>query len=106
MPEGGNAPIMCLWETKEKMSVGDFQKFIDGPDGPSNDCLVNEVYKVMPGGILPPSYFAGHLKSENVSAATSGSFFWIFHKFVKGKENDFWELMKTLDLIEYDDKNR
>ena len=62
----------------------------------------------MPGGILPPSYFAGHLNTSDAppTAATTGSFFWIFHKFIQGKEQDFWEIVKGLDYQEYDDKNR
>ena len=29
-----NGPIYCIWETKEKISIEEFQEFIDGPTGP------------------------------------------------------------------------
>ena len=29
-----NGPIYCIWETKEWISIEEFQEFIDGPTGP------------------------------------------------------------------------
>ena len=29
-----NGPIYCIWETKEGISIEDFQEFIDSPTGP------------------------------------------------------------------------
>ena len=29
-----NGPIYCIWETKEGISIEEFQEFIDGPTGP------------------------------------------------------------------------
>ena len=29
-----DGPVYCIWETKEKITLEEFQEFIDGPTGP------------------------------------------------------------------------
>jgi len=55
---GADSPMCCLWEAKEDISTEAFQDFIDNsPAGPSMGALINTVYKVAPGGSLPPAKF-------------------------------------------------
>ena len=51
-------PVFCVWESKEDMSIEEFQNFIDGPDGPGPDVFNNVVHKVMPGGNVPSAAFS------------------------------------------------
>lgn len=54
-PEG---PCFCVWESKEDMDIAEFQKFIDGPDGPGPGHFVNAVHKHMDGFPTPfPSHW-------------------------------------------------
>merc|ERR1712087_1067296 len=50
-PNSVGPDIMCVWETKEKMSPLQFQEFIDGPLGPASGKKVffNNIYEVLPG---------------------------------------------------------
>jgi len=52
-PTGPGMPVFCIWECKADTSPEDFQKFIDGPDGPGNVTFVNEPHKLM-AGMAPP----------------------------------------------------
>ena len=56
---GADGPMQCIWETREDMSVEDFQTFIDGENGPDGGAglLINKVYKAMPGGNTPNAIF-------------------------------------------------
>ena len=58
IPASPEGPVVCVWETKEDMSPEDFQKFIDGPDGPSAGigAFTNTVYKSA-GGMHPSAHF-------------------------------------------------
>ena len=99
MPEGGDKPMCCLWECKEETSVEAFQKFIDSVDGPGDTCLKNEVYKALPGALLPGSSFvAPELDIEPPRAQTKGSFFWVHHDFKSADAaKEFWTMMKGMD---------
>jgi hypothetical protein len=60
LPAGIEGPCYCYWETKDDMSLADFQAFVDGPDGPGGSSLVfeNKAFKAMnPGATLFPSFF-------------------------------------------------
>ena len=60
-PCGAEGPVFCCWESRNDISVEEFQTFIDGPDGPgAGKVFINKVHKVMEGFPLPyPSKFAG-----------------------------------------------
>ena len=58
-PCGMEGPVFCCWESKADISCEEFQKFIDGPDGPAPGMFVNKVHKVLDGFPTPyPSKFA------------------------------------------------
>lgn len=52
-------PCICVWESKTAMSTEEFQKFIDGPDGPgAGKVFNNTVHKATVDGIMPSTAFA------------------------------------------------
>jgi hypothetical protein len=50
-------PIFSVWETREPMSVDEFQAFIDGPSSPVAGACTNLAHRVMPGGLVPSAFF-------------------------------------------------
>ena len=44
-PTNKDGPLFCCWESENDISVEEFQAFIDGPDGPGPNLLVNHVHK-------------------------------------------------------------
>ena len=94
-PSGADGPIHCLWECKADTSPEDFQKFIDGPDGPGEGVFVNKCYKVMPGAVLPPMInFDGPLAAAPVPS--SGAMFWVYHEFLPDAAEGFWTYLKGM----------
>lgn len=57
-PTTDPSTVFCLWECKDDISERDFQKFIDGPDGPGPGVFRNDCLKVAPGAVLPEAKFA------------------------------------------------
>ena len=99
MPAGGDKPMLCVWECKEGTSVEAFQKFIDGPDGPGDTCLRNDVYPTLPGAVLPGSSFvAPELDILPARVQTKGSFFWVHHEFKSpDAAKEFWTMMQGMN---------
>lgn len=96
MPQamGGDADMMCIWETKEEVTAKQFQQFIDGPDGPSFGALVNTCHTALPGGIFPATGFKVNVPNIAKVEPTRGSFFWIHHEFKSADTaKQFWGMM-------------
>lgn len=91
LPDADNSDyINCLWETKNSMTDTEFQTFIDGPDGPSQNTFVNTPYRANVGAALPKSAFVAPLKLNNFdNKVPAGSVFWVEHTFVAGKAADW-----------------
>ena len=104
MPSGGE-DVYCIWETKAGTSGEDFQKLVDGPDGPSKGTFVNKVGKVVPGASNPVSFFAKGPAGN--PTASSGAFFWVHHEFQEAAAEAFfkiWEDWSTVTLHEANNK--
>lgn len=54
-PTNKDGPLFCCWESEKDISVEEFQAFIDGPDGPGPNLLVNHVHKCDANIGLKPS---------------------------------------------------
>ena len=108
MPEGGSKPIYCLWESEKDVTEAEFQTFIDGSDGPGPGVFTNKVRRAMHGaGITPPSAFGGG--AAPAAAATSGCFYWVFHKFKPGAAEKFFGMMggmSAADMAAMEKKNQ
>ena len=51
-------PMFSVWETREPMSVEEFEAFIDGPNSPTAGTCSNAVHRVASGfGIMPSAAF-------------------------------------------------
>ena len=46
--------ICCIWEAQEGLTKDDMQAYIDGPDGPGEGILINEVHEVLAGAASHP----------------------------------------------------
>jgi len=65
------------------------------PTSPASpDFLTNVAYKVMPGAFTPARAWPSMPKAPTKS---SGSFFWVEHKFNKGMCQPFWDAMADFD---------
>jgi ketosteroid isomerase-like protein len=99
LPEafGTDKPMQCLWECTKAITKEQFQQFIDGPHGPDpKGCVINTVYPVMQGAVLPGTgFFVPNADAApETPAATRGAFFWVKHDFKDA--NKFWEQISTL----------
>lgn len=94
LPSSPTGLVNCLWEAKVDATVDDFQAFIDGPDGPAPGVFNNKVYKVMPGALLPSSYW--HEAVPKPTMPSTGSFFWVYHEFQEGAAPGFWEMIRSM----------
>ena len=52
MPSGAAGPCFCVWEAKGECSIEEFQKFIDGPDGPGAGAVFNNTVYTMPAALI------------------------------------------------------
>jgi len=107
LPSSPTGLVNCVWEAKDSTAVEDFQAFIDGPDGPGPGIFTNKVYKVMPGAVLPSSFW--HEAVPKPTMQTSGSFFWVYHEFHEGAAAGFWEMMGSMTpdgMAQMNAKNR
>ena len=95
MPEGGDKPVYCLWESEKDITEEEFQTFIDGPDGPGPGVFTNKVRRHMAGGGITPAPFFGGASppSSGMPGATSGCFYWVFHTFKEGAAEKFFGMM-------------
>ena len=58
VPCDSQGPCICLWESKNQMDEDEFQKFIDGPDGPgAGEVFDNTVHKALPMASVPSAKF-------------------------------------------------
>ena len=103
--------MLCVWECKDDMEPKEFTAFINGPDSPAQG-LINKAYKVMPGAGVPPSAWpamptptAVVQGDQDASEAPTGHYFWISHAFNKGKADEFFAAMATMDLEAFDAAN-
>lgn len=89
MPEGGEKPTLCVWETKNETSLADFQAFIDSEKGPGQGKIFNNrVTLAAPGASTPNSFFEKGAGDE--PKPTTGSWFWIDHTFKSKEASDTW----------------
>lgn len=98
LPASTNGPVFCLWESEKDITVEEFQKFIDGPDGPGGEgTFINKVHKINDAGKLPISHFQSGRPNENftVPKPGTGSTFFIDHAFNDGQAQVFWDLIKS-----------
>lgn len=104
LPSGVEGPILCIWECEDlDYTPKQFQAFIDGPDSPAGDALINKPYQIVAGN-KPASAWP---KMPAVPKASTGSFFWIYHKFVNRKAcTQFWEQMADMDMDAFEKANR
>jgi len=60
LPSKTEGPVFCVWETREPMTVEQFQEFIDGPNGPTPEGGVfkNTVRLAQPGSMCLSAKFA------------------------------------------------
>ena len=91
LPLAQEGPFSCTWESKEDVSVEEFQKLIDGPNGPNHGkpFLKNTVFKVPKGaGVSPGIKFLPHdkLGADSEAKPTSGAFFVVNHSFTKAMQ--------------------
>lgn len=94
MSAGGK--VNCLWECKVDCSPEVFQSFVDGPDGPGEGVFVNKCFKMMPGGLVPESFFANK-EVEHPKNSPAGDVFWVRHDFVSADAGGkFWSFMQSL----------
>ena len=107
LPMGGDNPVLCLWEAKEAVSIDAFQAYIDGPDGPAGDAMINTVYPLIAGSSIPsPSAFSG--EAAATAKPTGGAMFWIMHTFKSDEAQEkFWAYMSNdHDAEKYTASNR
>lgn len=104
LPSEPEGPILCLWECKEKMSLQEFENFIDGPNSPAGGALINKAFRVLPSGLTPPSAWPTLPKTP---AKSTGSFFWVHHSFVdQNAHKSFWEFADQANWADLAAKNR
>ena len=107
LPMGGDNLILCLWEAKEAVSIETFQAYIDGPDGPAGDAMMNTVYPIVAGSTIP---LASACSGEEVAPvkSTTGALFWILHEFKSTEAQEkFWAYMSNdYDAEKYAASNR
>jgi hypothetical protein len=79
-PAYPGGPIFSVWETREPMSIDEFQAFIDGPRSPAAGACTNAVHKVsrsfcaLPSAAFPSRAFMGSMAMP-LMEDTMGSLF-------------------------------
>ena len=103
MPADVDGPVLCLWECKDtEMGSVAFKEFIDGPDSPAAD-LNNKVYPINEAAATPGSAWPTMPKTP---VPTTGSFFWVQHAMNKGKNDEFWETVASVDMAAFAAANK
>jgi hypothetical protein len=94
LPDGGDKPTLCIWETKEPMTVGDFQAFVDSEKGPGGGkTFDNRVTHVAPDAAMPTSFFESPVEAV-LPAPSTGAFFWVDHTFKsEDASKAFWKFV-------------
>lgn len=118
---GEDGPVYCIWESKDDMSVEEFQKFIEGPNGPAPGWFHNYPHKMMDGFKPPyPSHFdhegdAYRARLQNFLKDPSSDtgavfqrplndkhFFIVHHTFRDGKADDFFAWNDSMTPAKWD----